>query len=161
MCSSDLVARMRPLVLAGIGLVLGVLPLWLLVTPHPAWMVAAILGVSGAFIGLVNAPAIGFLTMRAPEAVRGKMMTALITANVVATPIAYGVTGPIIRDLGLNGLYAISAAGESVAVVVFCAATVRHLLAERAAEAAAYPATESAIGRPTTSAERIPSDSSA
>jgi MFS family permease len=131
----QLVARVRPLLLASVGLVLGVLPLWLLEAPHPAWMVAAILAVSGVFTGLVNAPALGFLTMRAPEALRGTMMTALITANIAATPIAYGITGPIIRDLGLNGLYAIAAAGETLGVAVFCAATVRHLLTERAAAA--------------------------
>ncbi|HUZ83121.1 MAG TPA: hypothetical protein VMU66_00390 [Gaiellales bacterium] len=119
------------------GLIGTVAPVWLLVYAMPVWGVVAALAVSGGFTGLVNAPAIGFLTMRVPESLRAQVITALITANTVAAPIAYAVTGPIVRRFGLDGLYAIAAAGETAGATLFTLIALRHQAAQRQAEAAA------------------------
>ena len=59
-----------------------------------------VLVVSALFGPLINAPLIGVITMRTPEALRPKVMTAVITAAMLASPIGLLIAGPLLEWLG-------------------------------------------------------------
>ena len=73
--------RFSPLRLAAGAMVLVVLPLWALVATLPWEAVGVVLLACGVFVPLVNAPIMGLLSTRPPEALRAKVMTAVMTAS--------------------------------------------------------------------------------
>src|SRR5262249_50764245 len=66
----QLITRVPPLTLATVAFVGGVLPLWVLTVKAPVAVAVLALAVFGAATPLINAPVIGALTMRTPEALR-------------------------------------------------------------------------------------------
>ena len=120
-----IVARFQPLRLAGTACVAMVLPLWLLVLELPAAGVGAVLFASGLFIPLINAPFMGVLTRRTPVSLRPKVMTAVITAEAIANPVGFAIAGPALSGLGLGTVYLFTAAGLTVAALIFLSATAR------------------------------------
>ena len=74
-----LMPRFKPLKLAAVGIVALPLPIWLLGLDLPLWATMAALFVSTIPQPLVNAPVIGLMTTRTPEALRPKVMTAVLT----------------------------------------------------------------------------------
>ena len=62
------------------------------------------LATSSFFSPLVNAPLIGVITMRTPEALRAKVMTAVLTTALLAGPIGLLVAGPLLESWGPPGL---------------------------------------------------------
>jgi hypothetical protein len=68
-----LLSRVAPLRLATFAFVVGVIPLWLLTFKLPVVVLVLALAVFGAATPLINAPVIGALTMRTPEALRPKV----------------------------------------------------------------------------------------
>jgi predicted MFS family arabinose efflux permease len=114
--------RMRPLRIASVAAVLCAVPLWFLVGSLPLWgAVAAIFGCA-FFVPAINAPILGLFTLRTPPALRGKAMTALMSANGTARPVSYALAGPLLHLAGLTGVFLVVAAGVSAAVAMFVAA---------------------------------------
>ena len=114
-----------PLRLAAGAMVLVVLPLWALVATLPWEAVGAILFACGVFVPLVNAPIMGLLTTRPPQALRAKVMTAVLTASALGGPAGRLVVGPMFADWGISASYAVLAAAISVAALLFVLSTLR------------------------------------
>ena len=132
-----LVPRFDPIRLGAVSLVALTLPLFLLVLALPAWAVAAVLFTSAIFGPLVNAPLIAVITTRSPEALRAKVMTALLTTALLAGPIGLLLVGPLLQSLGSYAVFGIIAVGELAATLYFAAAVLRSA---RSSSDAAAPA---------------------
>jgi predicted MFS family arabinose efflux permease len=117
--------RFSPLRLAGGAVVLAVLPFWILVLTLPWEAVGVVLLASGVFVPLVNAPAMGLLTTRPPEALRAKVMTAVMTATALGGPAGRLVVGPMFLHWGIPATYAAIAAVITLAAVLFLAVAMR------------------------------------
>jgi DHA3 family macrolide efflux protein-like MFS transporter len=88
-------------------------PLWLLVADLAAWQFALVMLVSGLFTPILNAPIIAQIMLRAPEEVRAKVLAFVLTANTLAGPLAYALTGPALDRWGLTSVYVVAAVGVS------------------------------------------------
>jgi hypothetical protein len=114
-------------------MVLAVLPLWLLVATLPWEAVGVVLFACGLFLPLVNAPAMGLLTTRPPEALRAKVMTAVVTATALGGPVGRLVVGPMFQNWGITASYAVIAASITLAALLFLAAALRGDAAQTSA----------------------------
>jgi hypothetical protein len=63
------------------------------------------LAASSFFGPLVNAPLIGVITMRTPEAIRAKVMTAVLTTAMLAGPAGMAVAGPLLQSWGPHRVF--------------------------------------------------------
>jgi MFS family permease len=95
------------------------LPLWLLGLDLPAWAIMAVLFASSIPQSLVNAPVLGLLTTRTPEALRPKVLTAVITIAMLAGPVGLVVAGPLLEWLGPRPVFVVVAAGQTVFAAFF------------------------------------------
>jgi predicted MFS family arabinose efflux permease len=130
--------RMAPMRMGALGAAGVAIPLWLLVFPLPVWQFALVLLVSGLFTPMLNAPVITLIMLRTPAEMRAKVVTFVMTANLLAGPIAYSVTGPALDAFGLTPVFLVVAIGvSSAAVVLMTMAGIRDEPAEATAEAAA------------------------
>src|SRR5690606_25090253 len=93
-------------------------PLWLLLVPLSAWQFGLVLVVSGIFTPMLNAPLITLVTVRTPPALRAKAMTFVMTANLLAGPLAFGLAGPALDLLGTWPVRLLVAAGVSAAALL-------------------------------------------
>jgi MFS family permease len=118
--------RFEPIRLAAVSLVALTLPIWALGFALPVWGVVAVLFVSSLFGPLVNAPLIGLLTTRPPEAVRAKVMTAVLTFALLAGPAGLLIAGPLLESWGARPVFVLVAAGELVAAVFFASVALRR-----------------------------------
>ena len=94
-------------------------PIWFLVLPLQAAGVVLALAISALFGPMINAPLIGVITMRTPEALRPKVMTAIITLAMLAGPVGLLVAGPLLEAVGPHSVFLLVAAGETLAVIPF------------------------------------------
>jgi MFS family permease len=115
------VARFDPIRLGAAAFVALTLPIWLLAFELPAWGVMAALFVSSVFGPLVNAPLIGVITMRTPEALRAKVMTAILTTALLAGPVGFLVAGQLLEAWGPHEVFLLVAAGQLVGCLPFVA----------------------------------------
>ena len=102
------------------------LPIWALGVKMP-WEAA--LFVLGAFaLGgpLVNAPIFGILTTKPPEALRPKVMTAVMTLATGAGPIGFLAAGEALRVISLQTLFLVIAALLTVISFAFAAVLMRN-----------------------------------
>ena len=120
-----LMPRFKPLRLAAFGIVALPLPIWLLGLDLPLWATMAALFVSTIPQPLVNAPVIGLMTTRTPEALRPKLMTALLTIAMLAGPVGLAAAGPLLEALGTRPVFAIIAAGMTVFALYFASVAFR------------------------------------
>jgi predicted MFS family arabinose efflux permease len=118
--------RFDPIRLGAAAFVGLTLPIWALVADLPAWGVVVALFASAFFGPLVNAPLIGVITMRTPEPLRAKVMTAVITFAMLAGPVGLFVAGPLLQSWGPHAVFALVAAGELLASLGFAAVALRH-----------------------------------
>jgi MFS family permease len=132
-----LVHRFDPIRLGAVSLVALTLPIWILPLGLPALGVMAALFVSSLFGPLVNAPLIGVITMRTPEALRPKVMTAVLTFAMLAGPVGLLVVGPLLAGVGVYKVFLVVAAGQSLAALMFALAAFRAPRAVAAEEAEA------------------------
>jgi MFS family permease len=109
LASFRLVTRLPPLRMAAFAVVGTAAPLWLLVPHVPVVVVGLALAICGASIPMINAPYLGMLSVRVPNALRGKVLQSIITINQLAGPLGYVVAGPIFVHAGLHVAYAIVA----------------------------------------------------
>jgi len=114
-----LVHRFDPLRLGATAFVAFTIPIFALAIelPVPAVMVA--LATSSFFSPLVNAPLIGVITMRTPEALRAKVMTAVLTTALLAGPIGLLVAGPLLESWGPRQVFLLVATGQLLATIPF------------------------------------------
>jgi MFS family permease len=134
-----LMPRYKPLKLAAIGIVALPLPIWLLGLDLPLWATMAALFVSTIPQPLVNAPVIGLMTTRTPEALRPKLMTALMTIAMLAGPIGLAAAGPLLQEFGTRPVFVLIACGMTVFALYFASVALRFGPRD-APEAPAVPA---------------------
>jgi MFS family permease len=121
-----IVPRHDPVRLGAISLVALTLPIWLLGLDLPAIGVMAVLFTSAFFGPLVNAPLIGVITTRTPEALRPKVTTAVVTVALLAGPLALLVAGPLLENWGAQNVFFVVAAGELLATLPFAFVALRR-----------------------------------
>ncbi len=121
-----LVPRFDPIRLGAVALVALTVPIPLLGLPLPAAAVIAVLFVSSIFGPLVNAPLIGVLTMRTPEALRPKVMTGVLTVALLAGPIGLIVVGPLLGAWGPRPVLLFVAVGQFLASLPFAFVALRR-----------------------------------
>jgi MFS family permease len=120
-----LLDRVSPLRLASFGVVCATLPLWI-VALDVSWPVACAAVVAcGLFVPSVNAPFMGILTTRPPAALRARVLTTVLTASGLGSPLGRLAVGPVYRFAGNGGVWVLIAGGLSLGSVLFIAAAVR------------------------------------
>ena len=119
-----LLDRFQPLRLASAAILLATLPLWVIAATVP-WPVAfAAVSTCGFFVPMVNAPLMGLLSTRPPLAVRTKVMTAVMTASGLGSPVGR-LVGPIFTRWGNGGVWVAIAGGLTAGSLLFVAAALR------------------------------------
>jgi hypothetical protein len=108
-----LARRVPPLRLGAIGCLGVALPMWVFVLPLTPLQFGLVLLVSGLFIPIINAPIISLIMLSSPDAVRTQVLTFVMTANLLAGPLAYLLTGPALDWLGLTPVYLLVALGNT------------------------------------------------
>jgi MFS family permease len=114
-----LVGRFDPLKLVAVVIVLDVLPIWLLGFGLPAFGIMAVLFVAAVGNPIVNAPMISILTVRTPEALRAKVMSAVVVFATVAGPLGLVAVGPALEVIGWQAMFFVIAAGMTAASLFF------------------------------------------
>jgi predicted MFS family arabinose efflux permease len=94
--------RLSPARLMGLSVVQLVLPLWVLATPAPVWLLVAALAVAAAGLPLNNAPFFSILATRFPDEVRTKVVQSVVTLSNIAGPLGYLAGGVAMQSLGVT-----------------------------------------------------------
>jgi predicted MFS family arabinose efflux permease len=121
-----LVRRFPPLRLAGFGALAFVVPMWTLPFLPPWPVVFVALFVATFFTPLINGPIMAVLTSRTPDALRAKVITAVISINTLAAPLGFLLAGQVLEHWGVAPLFALVVAGMTWVVIVFAAIVLRH-----------------------------------
>jgi len=125
LAAMKLLDRFQPLKLASAAIVLATLPLWA-IAANISWPLAcAAVALCGVFVPMVNAPVMGILSTRPPLALRAKVMTAVMTASGLGSPIGRLVVGPAFHSYGNAGVWVVVAGGLSLGAVLWLAAVAR------------------------------------
>ncbi|HEX6663440.1 MAG TPA: MFS transporter [Gaiellaceae bacterium] len=135
--AAQVVRRVKLTRLAGLAILGMAVPLWLLAINLPWPAVMVVLAAFGLCAPLVNAPVLAILTVRAPEALRPKVITAVMTISVVIGPLGFLAVGQALQHVGMRVVFLAIAAGFSAAAVAFSAAVRRGEEADPAPRAAA------------------------
>jgi len=96
--------------MAAIAVVAMPLPIFLLAVSLPYGAAMVVVGSFAFFTPLVNAPIIGVLTVRTPEALRPKVMTAVMTVATMAGPFGFIAAGYALRHVGLGLFFVVLSA---------------------------------------------------
>lgn len=134
-----LAQRVPPMRMGAGAAVLMCIPLWLLGIMLPAWGVGIVLGLSGIFTPLLNAPLITLLMLRTEHSARPMAITFLMTANLLAGPLGYFVAGPLLAHWGLRPVLLVVAAGLSVAALVLVGLATSEQATDTERQEAAVP----------------------
>jgi MFS family permease len=121
-----LVTRFDPIRLGAVALLGLTAPVALLALPLPIPAVMAVLFASSLFAPLVNSPLIAVIMTRSPEALRAKVMSAVITSALLAGPIGLLVVGPLLTGLGPRPALLLIAVGQFLATLPFAFAAFRR-----------------------------------
>ena len=124
------VRKVAPLRLAGYAVLAFVVPLWVLPFLPPWPVVFLALFTATLFTPLVNGPLIATLTARTPEALRPKVITAVISINTLAAPLGFLAAGQVLEHWGVVPLFTIVVAGMTWIAIVLAAIVLRHRDAE-------------------------------
>ena len=120
------IRRFEPLKLASVAIVADTLPLFLLALPLPWWGVVAILFAGAIGQPLVNAPLFGILTTKPPEAIRPKVMTAVLTFATIAGPVGLLGVGPLLQTYGARTVFVVIAGGALGSALFFVGVVMRY-----------------------------------
>ena len=120
--ASQVVRKVPLLKLAGAGILGMAVPLWLLALDLPWPAVLVVLAGFGFCAPLVNAPVLGILTVRPPEALRPKVITAVMTISVLIGPLGFIAVGVALQYVGMPVVFLAIAAGFSIGALAFAAA---------------------------------------
>ena len=113
------VGRYDPLRLGATAFVALTLPIFALSLELPVPAVMTALAASSFFGPLVNAPLIGVITMRTPEPLRPKVMTAVLTTAMLAGPVGMVLAGPLLEAWGPRDVFLLVATGQLLATIPF------------------------------------------
>jgi len=118
-------ARVDGLTLIGWISIAQALPLWLLVLHLPAAGSIAVLLASGLANGLINPSLHAIVTLRIPTALRGTVMTSLMTLYSLAMPIGIVGAGPLLDAFGVDPVFALAAAVQTAVMAGVALAALR------------------------------------
>jgi predicted permease len=91
------------------------------------WAVAGIVvGTFAFFTPLVNAPLLGVLTVRTPEALRPKVMSAVLTVVTIAGPLGFLAAGQALRFMSLSTFFIVLSTLVTLAALAFAAVLLRN-----------------------------------
>ncbi len=121
-----IVGRHDPLRLGASAFVILTLPIFALSLELPVPAVMTALAASSFFGPLVNAPLIGVITMRTPEAIRAKVMTAVLTTAMLAGPAGMAIAGPLLQSWGPHRVFLLVATGQLLATIPFAIVAFRR-----------------------------------
>jgi MFS family permease len=119
--AQQLVQKVDLLKLAAVGILLMPLPLWALGMKLPWEAAVVVLGAFALGGPLVNAPVLGILTTKPPEALRPKVMTAVMTLAAGAGPLGFLLAGEALRVVSLQTLFLVIAALLTAISIAFAA----------------------------------------
>jgi MFS family permease len=101
------------------------LPLWLLVAELPASGAVAVLFASGLANGLINPSLHAIVTLRIPPGLRATVMTSLMTVYALAMPIGILGAGPLLDAFGVELVFALCAAIQTLVMAGVALAALR------------------------------------
>jgi MFS family permease len=101
------------------------LPLWLLVLHLPAAAAVCVLLASGLANGLINPSLHAIVTLRIPRTLRGTVMTSLMTLYSLAMPVGILGAGPLLDAFGVDLVFAVAAAVQTVTMAGVALAALR------------------------------------
>jgi predicted MFS family arabinose efflux permease len=119
------VRKVSPLRLAGLAILAFVVPIWVLPFMPPWPLVGLSLFVAMFFTPLINGPFFAVLTARTPDALRAKVMTAVIAINTLAAPLGFIAAGQVLERWGVATLFTLVAIGMTFAALSFSAVALR------------------------------------
>jgi predicted MFS family arabinose efflux permease len=117
--------KIAPLRLAGLAILGFVMPVWVLPFLPPWPIVTAALFVAMLFTPLINGPFFAVLTSRTPDALRAKVLTAVISINTLAAPLGFLAAGQVLERWGVASLFTLVAVGMTLAALSFSAIALR------------------------------------
>jgi MFS family permease len=120
--ASQIVLRVSLVKLAATGILGMALPLWLLPIDMPWPAVVVVLAAFGFSAPLVNAPVLAIITVRPPEALRPKVLTAVMTISVIIGPLGFLAVGQALQHVGLRVVFLAIAAAFTAGSIAFSAA---------------------------------------
>jgi predicted MFS family arabinose efflux permease len=120
--ASQIVRKVPLLKLATAGILGMAVPLWLLAIDLPWPAVLVVLAAFGFCAPLVNAPVLAILTVRPPEALRPKVITAVMTISVLIGPLGFLAVGQALQYVGMRVVFLAIAAGFTLGALLFAAA---------------------------------------
>jgi MFS family permease len=112
--------------LAALAVVVMPLPLFLLAVPLPWPLSVVVVGAFAFFTPLVNAPLMGVLTVRTPEAIRAKVLTSFLTVATLAGPLGFVGAGVALRYVSLSVFFLVVAVLLTVGALVFATVLLRN-----------------------------------
>jgi predicted MFS family arabinose efflux permease len=134
------VRMIPPLRLAGLAILAFIVPLWVLPFLPPWPLVGLSLFVAMFFTPLINGPFFAVLTSRTPDALRAKVMTAVISINTLAAPLGFLAAGQVLERWGVATLFTLVAIGMTLAALSFSAIALRFRELDLAPGSVAEPA---------------------
>jgi hypothetical protein len=84
--------------------------------------VIAVLAAFGFCAPLVNAPLLAVMTVRTPEALRPKVITAVMTISSIIGPLGFLAAGFGLQYVSLTIVFLLTAAGFTLGAIAFSAA---------------------------------------
>jgi MFS family permease len=122
LAAANIVKKVSLMRLASFAIVAMALPLWLLAIPMHWALVIVVLAAFGICAPLVNAPMMAVMTVRTPEALRPKVMTAVMTISSVIGPLGFLAAGFGLQYVSLKLVFLLAAAGFTLGAVAFSTA---------------------------------------
>ena len=124
--SAARLVRTVPLLrLAGAAILLMALPLWFVAISMPWPLLLAVFALFGLCAPLVNAPVLTILTVRTPQALRPKVLTAVMTVSTLIGPLGFLAVGQALQHVGIPVVALAIAAGFTTGSLAFSAAVRR------------------------------------
>ena len=125
LAAQQLASRADLLKMAAVAILGMPIPIYFLAISMPAAAATFVVGCFGFTAPLVNAPIIGILTVRTPQALRPKVMTAVMTVASLAGPLGFVGAGEALRVVSLHTLFLIVALSLTVASAFFAGVLLR------------------------------------
>jgi len=123
--AAQIVRKVKLTRLVGFAILAMAVPLWLLALTLPWPAVVVVLAAFGMCAPLVNAPLFAIMTVRTPQALRPKVLTAVMTIAQVIGPLGFLAVGQALQHVGMRVVFLAIAAGFTVGAVAFSAAVRR------------------------------------
>jgi MFS family permease len=114
------------LLIASLGEIFMVAPIWLLAAEVPAGAIIAAMAVSGIANGVANPPVHAIYTLRTPRALRAKVWSVVVAATAVIAPLAIAGAGAVLETKGFRPVILALVAVQTMAAIAFTTAGLRE-----------------------------------